>query len=112
MRPQERDAIAQSLTQQLEHLQQEVHALELQIKPVATQCSKTDPQRAELMQNQEILYKQYVLAKNRYNQLMKIQHHIDDQDYGLCEVCDEPIAIARLLLLPESKVCITCAEES
>ena len=112
MTPQERDTIAQSITQQLEYLHQEVDALEAQIRPVATQCSKTDPQRAELMQNQELLYKQYSLAKNRYNQLMKIQHHIDDQDYGDCEVCDEPIAMARLLLLPESKRCVMCAQES
>lgn len=35
---------------------------------------------------------------------------IDRPDFGVCVSCDEPIAIGRLMLIPESLMCIKCAE--
>lgn len=35
---------------------------------------------------------------------------IDDGDYGLCMVCDEPIAAGRLEVNPTATRCIRCAE--
>lgn len=33
---------------------------------------------------------------------------LDDDDYGFCEACDEPIAWPRLQANPVSKYCIDC----
>ena len=33
-----------------------------------------------------------------------------DNTYGICEECDEKIAAKRLLICPETKFCIKCAE--
>ncbi|MDZ7754418.1 MAG: TraR/DksA family transcriptional regulator [Gammaproteobacteria bacterium] len=35
---------------------------------------------------------------------------IDDGDYGVCVVCDEPIAAGRLEVNPTATRCIRCAE--
>jgi DnaK suppressor protein len=32
-------------------------------------------------------------------------------DYGMCEVCGQPIDPARLAILPHTKRCITCAQK-
>lgn len=37
---------------------------------------------------------------------------IDDGNYGICEMCEENIAIARLKAKPHAKFCITCKELS
>jgi DnaK suppressor protein len=34
---------------------------------------------------------------------------LDDGSYGLCDVCGEPIAPARLQARPDSVLCISCA---
>ena len=34
---------------------------------------------------------------------------LDDGTYGLCEVCEEPIAAARLEAMPAARYCITHA---
>lgn len=45
-----------------------------------------------------------------HQQLQQALLRIDkDPDYGLCEECDEPIAIGRLKLVPEAMLCIECA---
>jgi DnaK suppressor protein len=36
---------------------------------------------------------------------------IDDQTYGICENCEEPIAVARLKARPVTSYCITCKTE-
>jgi DnaK suppressor protein len=35
---------------------------------------------------------------------------IDDPDFGLCHECEEPIPFARLMIMPESDLCVKCAE--
>ena len=34
----------------------------------------------------------------------------EEGDYGLCEVCGQPIDPARLAILPDTKRCISCAQ--
>lgn len=35
---------------------------------------------------------------------------IKNKTYGICEMCDEPIAIARLKVKPHATYCINCRE--
>lgn len=35
---------------------------------------------------------------------------IDDPDFGLCRECENPIPFARLMIVPESDLCVQCAE--
>jgi DnaK suppressor protein len=37
---------------------------------------------------------------------------IESGDYGVCEDCDEPIDPARLEAIPETRLCIACAEQA
>jgi DnaK suppressor protein len=37
---------------------------------------------------------------------------LDDGSYGLCDVCGEPIASARLKARPDSALCIRCASSA
>jgi len=103
-----REQVAVSINDQLEHLSKEIVAANENLKPVSTQCSRSDPQRAELMQNQELIYKNMVKAQKRYNALLHAQKHLRDDDFGLCKECDEAIAAERLLLMPESDYCVDC----
>ena len=112
MSNEERLELAVTIDKQLAYLLQEIEATSERLEPVATQCSNSDPQRAEQMQNQEVIYKNFAFAKRRYNSLLEAKKCLSKEDFGLCEVCDETIAFERLLLLPETKQCITCAKEN
>lgn len=35
----------------------------------------------------------------------------EEGDYGLCEICGQPIDPARLAILPHTKRCIQCAQK-
>lgn len=49
-------------------------------------------------------------AKTRRSQLERALVKIDDPDFGLCRECEEPIPYSRLMVLPETDLCIECAE--
>jgi len=34
---------------------------------------------------------------------------INDPDFGLCRECEDPIPFARLMIVPESNLCVQCA---
>lgn len=36
---------------------------------------------------------------------------IDDEDYGICEICGEDISLQRLQARPETTLCIKCKTE-
>ena len=46
-------------------------------------------------------------ALAKMKQALKI---IDTADFGLCRECEEPIPYARLMIMPESDLCVQCAE--
>jgi len=54
-----------------------------------------------------------VIAKQQYAELKEIENAlvaISDGTYGVCEMCDENIAIGRLKAKPFAKYCTSCRE--
>ena len=37
---------------------------------------------------------------------------IEDGEYGYCRSCDEPISFARLMVRPDTPLCIRCQEQN
>jgi DnaK suppressor protein len=50
-------------------------------------------------------------AENKARSLEVALRKAEEGDYGLCEVCGEPIDPARLAILPHTKRCINCAQK-
>ena len=96
----------------LESLAKELKAFEVQLRPIAPDCSLGDLLRSEMMHDQEVLNRACLEAKKRYNRLLYVNEHLHDKDYGLCADCDDAIAFERLLLMPEARYCISCAKEN
>ena len=107
----QRDEIAEAISSQLLSVKKELEILKIALNPVATQCSKTDPQRAELMYAQELVYKNYAVTQKRYNRLVFRHKHVYNADFGVCMKCGDDIFFKRLQLLPETTYCIECANE-
>ena len=50
------------------------------------------------------------LLLGRVNRLSAALDRLDDGDYGVCVECAEPIAPARLRVLPEVQTCVRCQD--
>jgi DnaK suppressor protein len=55
-----------------------------------------------------------VALRNAKDTLSKLEHvleTINDSDFGLCRDCEEPIPFERLMIVPETNMCVECADK-
>lgn len=58
-------------------------------------------------------FKEGIIANQQLKELAEIEaalKRIKDGTYGVCEMCDEPIALGRLRAKPFAKFCTPCRE--
>ncbi len=65
-----------------------------------------DPRKAVKSINEAALSK----AQQTLSKMERALKMIHDPDFGLCRECEEPIPFARLMIVPESDLCVECAE--
>jgi len=111
MKSEDKSALSLVLDKEIAALKKELAALEEQLQPITPDCSLGDLLRSEMMCAQEVLQGRYETAKKRYNRLKYTQSKCDDEHFGLCEICEEEIALQRLMIMPETRYCIHCASE-
>jgi len=72
--------------------------------------------RIDAIQQQKMAQSSFARDKNRLLKLNNVLQRLSkkqqssEQEYGRCEECDEEIAIARLMVKPESTNCIACQQ--
>lgn len=48
-------------------------------------------------------------AEIRLTNLKRELSKVDDADFGICLKCNKPIPVGRILICPESFLCVNCA---
>jgi DnaK suppressor protein len=99
------------------------HSLETQRESLleelkTTACLVADRQQrdayveeAELATEIIELERGLILEKRIRDQLAEVEHalhKIDQRSYGLCDICGQPIEPARLEVLPQANLCLSC----
>ena len=105
----EKDVLKNKLVEELTALKKNIIELQKLCEPIAPECALGDLTRFELITDQEVSQKALVQAQIRSNKLQYALLKIHEDDFGLCSECEEEIPYARLLLVPESRLCIKCA---
>lgn len=65
--------------------------------------------RMDALQQQAMQDATQARVVNQLQRFRRALKHLDDDDFGLCSDCDEPIASARLMIDPAATLCIGCA---
>jgi len=61
-------------------------------------------------ENDQVLDEIHHEAKTELQQINEALLRLENNCYGVCASCDEPIAPARLKALPYTNICIDCAQ--
>ena len=97
---------------EIEKARADIDAYKELAKPVAPDEAIGRLTRMEAINSKSINEAALNKAKNRLNRLKSARQMIEDPDYGICRACGEPIPFARLLIVPDSSMCVQCAETS
>jgi DnaK suppressor protein len=98
-------------SEEIESLRAQIPRLEALLEPVAPDSAIGRISRMDNIVNQSVSESQLSKAKVRLARLREALRRVDDdEDFGLCIDCGEPIPMARLKAMPETQYCVECAE--
>ncbi len=101
-------SLKERLQEELEEVQKEIASLEERLERKGDYgLGKGDPSIYEW----EMCLALKQRAENKARSLEVALRKAEEGDYGICEVCGQPIDPARLAILPDTNRCISCAQK-
>ena len=110
MEKKEKIQLKRRLIEKMKAIKADIAAYKLLTKPIAPDNAIGRLTRMEAINSKSINEAALAKARDTRSQLERALAKIDAADFGLCRECDEPIPSARLMILPETDLCVQCAE--
>lgn len=105
----EKTQIKHIITSETARLKQDIENLKEVTKPVAPE-DMDDITRMDIIVNKSVNGAALTAAQSRLAGLEYAQKRLDEPDFGYCTDCGEDIPFKRLLAMPESTLCVDCAD--
>ena len=102
--------LKKSIKKKLTAIKKDIASFKLLTRPVSPDNAIGRLTRMEAINSKSINEAALRKAKDTRQKLERALARIDDPDFGLCRECEEPIPSARLMVLPETDLCVRCAE--
>lgn len=93
----------------IKKLEEEILELKELTRPVAPDCAIGRVSRMDAINNRSVSIAALSKKKEKLLALKSIVNHIYDNDFGKCIICNTEIPLGRILIIPESKKCMSCA---
>jgi DnaK suppressor protein len=110
MTDRQRASLRKIMLAEMEELRLKITQMEEQVVSVAPDTAIGRISRMDTIINQGISRSAMLSNKQRLMKLERALRRLADPDFGECSECGEAIPMARLLALPESDLCVHCAE--
>ena len=110
MTKEQKQEIKQRIDSELEKTRSSVDEYREQTKPIAPENAIGRVSRMDAINNKSVVEAALRKAEEKLNKLLLVQDKIDDDDFGLCLRCGKEIPIGRILLMPQSRNCVGCAQ--
>lgn len=111
MDDEERKKIEETILREIRQSRKDIDALEKLVKPIAPDNAIGRLSRMEAINARSVNQAALSAAKVKLTKLKWALSHIDEPEFGLCRECGEPIPMGRILLMPETTMCVPCLEE-
>ncbi len=109
MKSEEKQQLKDRINSEIENARKQVDELKELTQPIVPDAAIGRISRMEAINNKSV--NEHLLEKTKAR-LMKLElslSSIEKEDYGLCQICKQPIPLERLMMIPESNKCVDCA---
>lgn len=79
-------------------------------KPIAPENAIGRVSRMDAINNKSVAEAALRKAEEKLSKLKFVLGKIDEDDFGLCAKCKQQIPLGRILLMPQSRYCVKCAQ--
>lgn len=105
-----REKLKNHIKEKIEGLKENIKSYRLLTQPISPDNAIGRLSRMEEINSKSINEVALDNSKQTLSKMERALTMIDDPDFGLCRECEEPIPFARLMIMPESDLCVKCAE--
>ena len=109
MTNQQRKDIKEKVLQEIEKTNLSVADYRDMTKPISPENAVGRISRMDAINNKSVAEAALRQAESKLKNLNLVLNAIDGKDFGICLKCQEPIPIGRILLMPQSRFCVNCA---
>lgn len=111
MTKEQKENLQKHIKKKIAMLQKDIISYKELTKPISPDSAIGRLTRMEAINSKSINEAALREAKYALSKLEQALKTIDDSDFGLCTECEEPIPFGRLMILPETDLCVACAEK-
>jgi DnaK suppressor protein len=101
--------IKPTILKEIEKTKKVILEYEEMSKPVAPDVAIGRISRIDAIQNKSITEASLRQARTKLKQLEVVLSQVGKPDFGLCQKCKNEIPLGRILIRPESLLCVNCA---
>ena len=103
--------LKQEVAKRISALKNQIEELKEMTKPIAPDCAIGRVSRMDAINNRSVNLAALEKKEEKYKALKIILDDIDLPKFGKCVVCGTDIQLGRILIVPESKRCMRCANK-
>ena len=108
MTPKEIQEIKEKIDSEKEKTQKEISDYKELTKPIAPDCAIGRVSRMDAINNKAIYDNALRKAENKLRNLEYVITQLEKSDFGLCAKCNSKIPIQRIIIMPQSRLCVNC----
>lgn len=102
--------ITKKIEQELLETKKQIIELKELTKPIAPDCAIGRISRMDAINNKTINDNALRKAIVKLSGLNYALERIDDNNFGICAKCEQPIPIGRIMLVPHTRFCANCTD--
>jgi DnaK suppressor protein len=105
-----KETLKAHIRKKISHLKDGIQSFQALSGPVAPDNAIGRLTRMEAINSKSINEAALKKAEQTLLRMERALAMIDAPDFGLCRECEEPIPFERIMIVPESDLCVQCAE--
>jgi len=102
--------IEQTILNEISKTERSIAEFKEMTKPVAPDVAIGRVSRMDAINNKSVAEAGLRMAEAKLKNLHRVLSQIGSKDFGLCLKCNQPIPLGRILIRPQSLLCVQCAD--
>lgn len=79
-------------------------------KPISPDSAIGRISRMDAINNKSVVEANLRQAESKLRNLKRVFSQLGSKEFGICLKCNQPIPLGRILIRPESLLCVNCAQ--
>ena len=104
------ESIKENIIQEIQKTEKSVATYKEITKPIAPENAIGRISRMDAINNKSVAEAALREAEDKLGKLNYMLRQVGKEGFGICAKCNKPIPLGRMLLVPQSRFCVHCAQ--